>query len=372
MNKIAYMDYNATAPILPAATQAIVGALKCVGNPSSVHGMGRKARSLMEDARDNVAALVNVRSDWVFFTSGGTEADTLAIKGSGCERILVSAVEHAAILNASKNVEIIDVDENGLVLLEDLETRLKDDPRSTLVSVMAANNETGVIQPVAEIVEIAHRFAAIVHCDAVQAIGKIEFDMQALGCDLISLSAHKMGGPQGIGALVKRPSIKLQALISGGGQERSLRGGTENLIGIVGFGAASKEKTDFNRIKSLRDMLETQIKGLSDEIVIFGEDVARLPNTSCFALEGLMSERQVMALDLAGIMISAGSACSSGKVKASHVLEAMGVGEEYANNAIRVSLGWDSCEEDIEMFVQAYAKLVARVQEKNSKKSDAA
>jgi len=372
MSNIAYMDYNATAPIVPGATQAIVDALACIGNPSSVHGMGRKARALMEDARDCVGAFVNVRSDWVFFTSGGTEADALAIKGCGRERILVSSVEHAAVLNASEVVETLDVDANGIVLLDGLEDRLKNDSRPTLVSVMAANNETGVIQPIAEIVEIAHRYDALVHCDAVQAVGKIDFDMQALGCDLISLSAHKMGGPQGVGALVKRPEIKLQAQISGGGQERSLRGGTENLIGIVGFGAAAKEKTNFMRVKALRDDLETQIKGLSDDIIIFGETVDRLPNTSFFALRGLTSERQVMALDLAGVMISSGSACSSGKVKASHVLAAMGVGDEYANSAIRVSLGWDSHKDDIDKFVQAYAKLVERVQQKNSNRSDAA
>jgi cysteine desulfurase len=372
MSRIAYMDYNAMAPIVPAAKQAMVQALDCVGNPSSVHAMGRKARNHMEDARDCVAALVNVRSDWVYFTSGGTEADALAINGCGAERILVSAVEHAAVLTASDRIENLEVDQNGIVLLDALEKRLSEDNRSTLVSVMAANNETGVIQPIAQIVEIAHRFGALVHCDAVQAVGKIDFDMQALGCDLVSLSAHKIGGPQGVGALVKRPKIKLQAQLRGGGQERSLRGGTENLIGIIGFGAAAKEKTDLNRVKSLRDHLELQIKALSDEIIIFGEAVSRLPNTSCFALPGMSSERQVMALDLAGIMVSAGSACSSGKVKSSHVLQAMSVAEDVADSAIRVSLGWQSTEEDIDMFVQAYAKLVERVQEKKSKRSDAA
>jgi cysteine desulfurase len=363
------MDYNATAPIFPSVAAAMADALGHVGNPSSVHRLGREARAMMEDARDAVAKLVNVPNDWVIFTSGGSEADALALNGIGCKRVLASSVEHAAVLNARDDVEILEVDCNGVVILEGLDAKLADG-EAALVSVMAANNETGVIQPINEIVKIAHKHGALVHCDAVQAVGKIAFDMQELGCDLVSLSAHKIGGPQGVGALIKREGLELEAMQRGGGQERSMRGGTENLVGIIGFGAAAKEKTDFVVIQALRDDLEAQIKELGG--VILGSEVDRLPNTSCFAYEGLPSERQVMALDLANVMISAGSACSSGTVKASHVLKAMKVEDELASCAIRVSLGWDSTKDDVELFVQAWAKLVERVQQRKSSRSNAA
>jgi len=368
MMKTAYMDYNATAPILPSAASAMADAINLVGNPSSVHRLGREARAKMEAARDAVAALVNAPRDWVIFTSGGTEADALALNGVDCERVLVSAVEHAAVLNARADVEVIAVDANGVIDLVALEDML--DGRSTLISVMAANNETGVIQPVKDVVALARKHGALVHCDAVQAIGKTEFDMLALDLDMVSLSAHKIGGPQGVGALVKRDGINLNAIQRGGGQERSLRGGTENLIGIIGFGAAAKEIMDFSTIGALRDLLETQTKTLG--AMVLGETVERLPNTSCFAFEGLTSERQVMALDLAGVMVSAGSACSSGTVKASHVLKAMKVDEELANCAIRVSLGWGSTKDDVDMFVEAWSKLVERVQTRKSSRSNAA
>lgn len=372
MNKIAYMDYNATAPIVPGAARAMTRALACVGNPSSVHGSGRQARALMEDARDVVAKSVNVPADWVFFTSGGTEANALALNGLAYDHILVSSVEHAAVLNAHDKIERLEVDDNGIVILSALEEKLTKCEGLTLVSVMGANNETGVVQPLRQIVKIVHEKGALVHCDAVQAVGKIDFDMQGLGCDLVSLSAHKLGGPQGVGALLKRDTVALKAMFRGGGQERSLRGGTENLLGIVGFGAALNEKTDYIRVQDLRDDLERQIKAISDEVVIFGETVERLPNTSFFAVPGMTSERQIMALDLAGVMVSAGSACSSGKVKASNVLKAMGVVDEIASCAIRVSLGWDSCKADVDHFVEAWSKLVERIQLRKINRSNAA
>ncbi|WP_069190068.1 cysteine desulfurase family protein [Candidatus Terasakiella magnetica] len=370
MNKIVYMDYNATAPAYGSVISAMSAALNHVGNPSSVHGSGRGARKLLEEAREKVARLVNVPSDWVIFTSGGTEADALALNGVDVERVLVSAVEHVAVMNARDDVDVLSVDENGIVDLKALEDRLKGDERTTLVSVVAANNETGVIQPLEEIVEICHAHGALVHSDAVQMVGKCDFDMQALGLDMISLSAHKIGGPQGVGALVKRQGVDLEAMFKGGGQERSLRGGTENLSGIVGFGAAVEEKTDYLAIKALRDDLELQIKALG--ATVFGDGAKRLPNTSYFAFAGMPSERQVMALDLAGVMVSAGSACSSGKVKSSHVLKAMKVEDELAGCAIRVSLGWNSTKEDIEFFVQAYTKLIERVQSRKTGRSNAA
>ncbi|WP_135078659.1 cysteine desulfurase family protein [Terasakiella sp. SH-1] len=370
MKNIVYMDHNATAPIYPAVVDAMTHALSHVGNPSSVHRSGREARKLMEEAREQVARLVNVPSDWVIFTSGGTEADALALNGVDVDRVLVSSVEHAAVMQARDDLEVLEVDKNGVVSLEALEKALKGDDRATLVSIVGANNETGVIQPLKEIVEICHAHGALIHSDAVQLAGKCDFDMQSLGLDLISLSAHKLGGPQGVGALVKRAGLTLTPLNKGGGQERSMRGGTENLSGIVGFGAAVEEKRDFSAIKALRDELEVQIKALG--AVVFGETVERIPNTSYFAIEGMASERQVMALDLAGVMVSAGSACSSGKVKASHVLKAMGVKDELAGSAIRVSLGWNSTKEDIDFFVQAYTKIVERVQARKTSHSNAA
>ncbi|WP_417832119.1 cysteine desulfurase family protein [Terasakiella sp.] len=369
MSRIAYMDYNATAPVFPSVAHAMSTAIAHVGNPSSVHRLGREARAMMEEARESVADLVNVPRDWVIFTSGGTEADTLALKGSGCERVLVSAVEHAAVLKVRDDAEILPVDGNGIVDLGALEAALKEDNRSTLVSVVAANNETGVIEPIGEIVEIAHRYGALVHCDAVQMAGKCEFDISALDLDFASLSSHKIGGPQGVGALIKREGLKLDAMFKGGGQERSMRGGTENLSGIVGFGAAARERVNFVEIQALRDDLERQVKDLGG--VVFGDQVQRLPNTSYFALVGMPSDRQVMALDLANVMVSAGSACSSGKVKASHVLKAMKIEDDVANCAIRVSLGWNSSKEDVEMFVQAWKKLVERVQAKQTKSNAA-
>jgi len=363
------MDYNATAPVFPSVAHAMNEAILHVGNPSSVHRLGREARAMMENAREAVARMVNVPTDWVVFTSGGTEADALALTGTGRERVLVSAVEHAAVLKVRDDVEILPVDGNGLVDLVALEKSLNADNRPALVSVVGANNETGVIEPIGRIVEIAHRYGALVHCDAVQIAGKCEFDVQALDLDLVSLSSHKIGGPQGVGALIKREGLKLDAMFKGGGQERSLRGGTENLGGIVGFGVAAGEKVDFLKVEALRDDLERQIKELGG--VIFGDQVKRLPNTSYFALAGMPSERQVMALDLENIMVSAGSACSSGKVKASHVLKAMNVDDEIASCAIRVSLGWNSSKDDVDLFVQAWKKLVERVQAKQTKSNAA-
>jgi len=325
--KTAYLDNNATTPMYDTVRDAMLTAMTHVGNPSSVHGAGRTARAMMEKARDSVAALVNGPNDGVIFTSGGTEANALAVLGSARQRILVSAVEHPAVLNARADVQIIPV-----------------------------------IQPIAEIAALAHEHGAWLHCDAVQAVGKIPFDMTALGCDLVTVSAHKIGGPHGVGALIKRDKLPLQAVQKGGGQERSFRGGTENLAGIVGFGAAAREELDTFRLKAMRDALGLKIK--EKGAVIFAEDVDRLPNTICFALKGLSSERQVMALDLAGVMVSAGSACSSGKVKASHVLEAMGVPEDLGGCAIRVSLGWQNTISDIEDFMLAWFALADRVLEK--------
>jgi cysteine desulfurase len=364
MTPAAYLDYNATAPVRPAAAAAVAATLEAVGNASSVHAAGRAARRRIEDARERVAALVGAAPAGVVFTSGGTEANALALTGSGAARLLVSAVEHDSVLRNAPEAAPIPVDRNGVVDLAALE-RLLGDARGEpcLVSLMLANNETGVIQPVAEAAAIARTHGARLHCDAVQAAGKIAVDMIALGVDMLTLSAHKIGGPQGVGALVLRDGVTLTPLFRGGGQERGRRAGTENLPGIAGFGAAAAAAlADLAagapaRIAAQRDRLEA---ALGSQAVVHGAGAARLPNTSCIGLPGRSAEIQVMALDLAGVAVSSGAACSSGKVRASHVLGAMGLSAADAGCAIRVSLGWASSEDDVDRFVAAWRGLAAR------------
>ena len=357
-----YMDHNATTPVKPAVAEAVADVLANVGNPSSVHRHGRLARRLVEDARQQVAALVGADPSQVTFTSGGTEANQLALQGCGRDRVLVSAVEHPSVLVADLGAWLIPVDGDGRLELAALQAKLLESDVPALVSVMLANNETGVIQPVSEAAAIAHDHGALFHCDAVQAAGKIAFDLAALDADLLSISAHKMGGPMGVGALINRPGVKLTALVRGGGQERGLRSGTENVSGIIGFGKAAElaleGRADIANLAAGRDRLEARVREIAPGTRFFGAGAERLPNTSCLTMPGVDSETQVMALDLAGISVSAGSACSSGKVQASHVLEAMG--GSGAENAIRVSLGWSSRDDDIDKFLEAWGSLYAR------------
>ena len=364
MTPAAYLDYNASAPVRPAAAAAVAAALEAVGNASSVHAPGRAARRRIEDARERVAALVGAAPAGVVFTSGGTEANALALTGSGATRQLVSAVEHDSVLRNAPGATLIPVDRNGVVDLAALERLLADGAGETcLVSLMLANNETGVIQPVAEAVGLARAHGARLHCDAVQATGKIAVDIEALGVDMLTLSAHKIGGPQGVGALVLRDGMTVTPLIRGGGQERGRRAGTENLPGIAGFGAAAAAALadlaagEPTRIAALRDRLEA---ALAPHGTLHGAGAARLPNTSCIGLAGRSAETQVMALDLAGVAVSSGAACSSGKVRASHVLGAMGLSAADAGCAIRVSLGWASTGEDVDRFIAAWRGLAAR------------
>jgi cysteine desulfurase len=363
MPRSTYLDYNATAPVRPEAAAAVSAALAEVGNPSSVHGFGRAARARLETAREQVAALVGARPGQVVFTSGGTEANNLAIGGSGRPRVLVSAIEHDSVLRAAA-CELVPATRTGIVDLAALERMLSASSEPALVALMLANNETGVIQPVAEAARIAHAHGALLHCDAVQAAGKIAVDVEALGADLMSLSAHKLGGPPGVGALVVTDDVELRARQRGGGQERGRRAGTENLPGIVGFGVAAEiaaaELAAMARIAALRDELERRAMAAVPGAVILGRDEARLPNTTCLALAGLASELQVMGLDLAGVAVSAGSACSSGKVQPSHVLRAMGADAPTAGSAIRVSLGWQSSAVDIDRFIAAWSELAKR------------
>ncbi len=360
----AYLDYNATAPIRPEALDAMTAALAVPGNASSVHGPGRRARRLIEEARARVAALAGVDPSWVTFTSGGTEANNLALRGLPAARILVSAGEHDSVLQAVPEAAQVGLTAEGLIDLDALAAALQDAPEGTLVSVMLANNETGVIQPVAQVADLARAAGAWLHCDAVQAAGKIPLDMTALGADLVTLSAHKLGGPPGVGALLARPDLPLAAVQRGGGQERRRRAGTENLAGIAGFGAAAETALeDLPRLKKLvelRNRFEREIKSLADDLKVFGSAAPRLPNTSCVAVAGLPAETQLMALDLAGVAVSSGAACSSGKVQPSHVLSAMGVAPEEAGGAIRVSLGWASRAEDIHQLLAAWGDLYRR------------
>lgn len=365
MTRTTYLDYNASAPIRPQAAAAVGRALSMTGNASSVHGFGRRARACLEDAREVVAALVQAPPAAVIFTSGGTEANTLALRGlTRGRRVLVSAGEHPSVLNALEGCVHVSLTGDGVIDLARLEAALAADPQPALVSVMLANNETGVIQPIVAVVELARRFSALVHCDAVQAVGKIAVDMAALGVDCLSLSAHKIGGPQGVGALIAGETLALAPVLLGGGQERRRRAGTENLPGIAGFAAAAQAAgtglDEAPRIAALRDDLERRARDVAPAAMILGADAPRLPNTSCIALPGWPAETQVMGLDLAGVAVSAGSACSSGKMAPSHVLRAMGADVAVVASAIRVSLGWASAAADVDHFIQAWGDVYAR------------
>jgi cysteine desulfurase len=359
-----YLDWNATTPLRPEAAAAISAVLARCGNPSSVHRWGRAARQEVERARSAVGALLHAPAEGVVFVSGGTEANHLALLGPGRDRILVSAVEHDSVLRAVPEAERLPVDQEGVVMLDTLDRFLSDDPRPALVSVMFANNETGVVQPVAAISAITRAHRALFHCDAVQAAGKIPLDIGAIGADLVTLSAHKLGGPPGIGALVVTGELKLTPLLRGGGQERGQRAGTENLVGIVGFAAAAvaaaKEIAVCKRVCRLRDTLEAGVLAVAPDAVVLGAGAPRLPNTAAIAMPGVSSETQVIALDLEGVMVSAGAACSSGKVGPSHVLKAMGMGPDLVSSTIRVSLGWNSSEADVAHFLRAWTALYRR------------
>ena len=360
-----YLDWNATAPLRPEAAAAMQAALALYGNASSVHRWGRAARARVERAREAVAALVGAAPEAVVFVSGGTEANHLALCGAGCERVLVSAVEHSSVLAAVPAAERIAVDGTGIVDLAALESQLAADPRPAIVSVMYANNETGIIQPVADIADVAHRHGALFHCDAVQAAGKLPLAAAAVGTDLISLSAHKLGGPPGIGALVVIGDVDPVAQIRGGGQERGRRAGSENLPGIAGFAAAAEAAlagiADYCRVEELRDGLEKAALAALPEALVIGADAPRLPNTTSLALPGVAAETQIIALDLDGVMVSAGAACSSGKVGPSHVLAAMGVAPDIALGTIRISLGWTTTEAEIAHFLDAWTALARRL-----------
>lgn len=383
----AYLDHNATSPLRPEARDAMIAALTEGGNPSSVHASGRAARGRLEAARGQVARLAGAPARGVVFTSGATEANTLALHPAWdiaghpvtCDVLLTSAVEHVAVLNghrfAPNAVEILPVDAMGRLDLAVLSARLEAHAaagRRAMVSLMLANNETGVIQPVAEAARLAHAHGAVVHCDAVQGAGRLDLDINALGVDLLSVSAHKMGGPQGAGALVaaSADTRSRAPLLSGGGQERGLRGGTQNVPAIAGFGAAALCALEdlpgaAFRLAHLRDGLEQEIVAALPETMVVGASAARLTNTTCIAFGGLKAETLVIALDLSHVLVSAGSACSSGKVGSSHVLSAMGLESELASGAIRLSLGWSSTQQDVDTALAALRRVVPQVRSRS-------
>src|SRR6266700_2189208 len=367
-----YLDWNATAPLRPEARAAMAAAWDLSGNPSSVHAEGRQARKLVEEARAAVAGAVGALPRNVVFTSGGTEANALALtpglrRGSGppAQRLLVSAIEHASVLAGGRfpgqAIGTIGVTGSGVLDLDRLRALLQSGP-PVLVSVMLANNETGAVQPVAEAAEIVHAAGGLLHVDAIQAFGKISFDIKGLNSDLITVSGHKIGGPKGVGAVVLAEGVRgLEPLLRGGGQELGRRAGTENLAGIAGFGAAVKAamdslRNDAIRFENLRNRLETGLRQTPGAIVFSG-DVPRLPNTTLFTVPGMRAETAVIGFDLEGIAVSSGSACSSGKVRPSHVLDAMGFGPEIAQGAVRLSLGWSTSSADIDRCLKAWRNL---------------
>lgn len=367
MPERAYFDWNAAPPLRDEARAAVLAAMSLTGNASSVHAEGRAARQVVEKARAQVAALVGAEPRNVTFTSGATEANALALNGfPGYERLLLSAIEHPSVKSGRgrftcDKVSELPVDGRGVLDLQALSIAIGRAGRP-LVSVMLANNETGVIQPIGEIARIVHEAGGLLHVDAVQGPGRIDCSMADLGADLISLSAHKLGGPQGVGALIRRGDIPVEPLIRGGGQERGLRAGTENVAGIAGFGAAcaavaANWRVEAARMAELRDRIEAGIRERVPQAVIFGADADRLPNTTLFAVPGLKAETALIAFDLNGIALSSGAACSSGKVQASSVLAAMGVEPGLARGALRISLGWSTTDRDVEILLDALIKV---------------
>jgi len=379
MAERSYLDWNATAPLRPEARAAMIAALDEIGNPSSVHREGRAARRTVEQARERVAALIGAEPRNVVFTSGGTEANMLALTPAletsqdkpRFDRLIVSAIEHASVRCGGRfpasQVEEFAVTEDGTVDLAALERRLNElkwqGKLPPLVSIMAANNETGVVQPVKAAAALIHQAGGLLHVDAIQAVGRISCNINDLEADLVTVSAHKLGGPQGVGALVKRSAALhlAEPLLRGGGQERGTRAGTEHVAGIAGFGAAAASAmasmaADGERMRFVRDRLETGLE--RGPTVIFGRKAERLPNTSLFAAPGLRAETALINLDLDGLAVSSGSACSSGKVTPSHVLAAMAVPENLVSGAIRVSIGPSTSENEIDLFLEAWTKLL--------------
>ncbi|MBY0461849.1 MAG: cysteine desulfurase [Alphaproteobacteria bacterium] len=351
-----YFDYNATTPLRDSVCRSMIDAMGLMGNASSVHSFGREVRKKIESSRQRISNALDVEAKRVIFTSGATESNNLALKNFK-GRVIASAIEHDSVIKVRDDIITIPVSADGIIDLECLDKILSDDSKPTLVSVMAANNETGVIQPLTEIIQMAKKYGSYVHSDAVQAIGKLDFPWGAL--DMVSISGHKLGGPSGIGCLVINPSLPLIPHTKGGGQERSYRAGTENLIGIVGMAEAIEEslKDDWTEAEKLRDTLEDMISEIDPDALIIKKETNRLSNTAVLHMTGVKSETQIMNFDLKGFAVSAGSACSSGKVKTSRVLEAMGFNTEKSGQVIRVSIGPNSAFKEVNEFVKAWQSI---------------
>lgn len=363
-----YLDHNASAPLRPEARAAMVAALDIDGNASSVHQQGRRARAAIEDAREAVAGLVGAKPEEIVFTSGATEANNWVIRCAG-RRLAVGAVEHESVLAPATMVDpelvVLPCDGDGVVDIEaSISAVRRVDGEQGCFSLQLANGETGVLQNIAKAAAAMRMAGFAVHCDAVQAVGRIGVDFAALGLDLMSVSSHKLGGPKGVGALVIRDGFDLPPLMAGGGQERRRRSGTENVAAIAGFGAAAMAaKAGLDRMRDiarLRDVLEADVASITPDAVVIGDGAERLPNTTCIAVPGAQAASQLIKLDLAGIAVSAGSACSSGKIGGSHVLAAMGVEKRLAHGALRISLGHTTTTDDIERFLGAWEAIHAK------------
>lgn len=373
MSTTIYMDYNATAPMRPEVRALMMEVMGAPRNASSVHALGREARAMVEHARSTISRLTGAPPEQVVFNSGATEANNTVLnhfaQHAPNERILLSSIEHPSVLDSPSHADHIPVTPEGLIDLNALE-KLLQDKKTALVSVMLVNNETGVIQPLRDISALAHKYGALVHCDGVQAAGRIPININTLGIDFLTLSAHKIGGPQGVGALILGLCGITPTLLHGGGQEKKARAGTENVTGIVGFGKACEiaiaEMTKYQNLETLRDQLEDRLRSIEGDIEIHGEHAPRVANTSMFSLPGMRTEAALMALDLDGIAISNGSACSSGTVHPSHVLKAMGADDTQASSALRISLGWNTQPSDIERFIESFSKLHARISNRSS------
>ncbi len=361
MNLSIYLDYNATSPLLPQVREAMTEVETLPLNASSVHVMGRKAKQLLENARGTIANHFSSWPDEIIFTANGTEANNLALKGIAERKLMVAATEHSSIVEIAKAAEgavMLSVEATGLLDMAALEDELKRNPPA-LVSVMLVNNETGLIQPVKEIAALVHKYGGLMHCDAVQAVGKIPFDFTTLGVDMMTIAAHKVGGPVGVGALIVKNDVKLNSEMLGGGQEKRRRAGTENITAIIGFAALIESLPKLAELTPLREKLEQGIFALSPQSQLIAKGAGRVNNTVSVITPGLSSELQLMHLDLAGICVSAGSACSSGRIEPSHVLQAMGYDKEDASSAIRISMGWSTTELEIKAFLEAWEKLIA-------------
>lgn len=354
----AYFDHNASAPLRASARAIMIEAMDVVSNPSSIHAEGRAGRKYIETARRQIGETLDVSPNQIIFTSGATEANNTILKGFSGQTILVGSTEHLSVLESGVNVITIPVDDQGLIDVNKLSS-LMITHRPHVVSIMYVNNETGVIQPIEQIAKIVHDHGALFHCDAVQAYGRIPFTRASIDVDFITISSHKIGGPLGAGAIIFKPQTNVPVLLHGGGQERRQRAGTENFIAIAGFGAASHEAVhsinDFEKLRSKREMIEENLR--ASGCTIFGETAPRISNTISFAHPTKDSQTLLMALDMNGIALSSGSACSSGTIKPSHVLKAMNISPTLINNALRLSMGWNTTQEDIDFFLQIWDKV---------------